>query len=117
MESNTPIQTAPPTATPATPPAAAAPAPVAPAPVEQTPAPITMETGGATSSGEGFFSKLNYIEVGFSILGLSALAFVVYYYRYKLKQDKMINSQMQKQIDEITANVKSIMKGKYKEMT
>jgi hypothetical protein len=75
-----------------------------------------MESGGTTESSKGtsFFSNLNWMEVGFSILGVSALYYVIYYYRFKLKQDKMINNELQRQIDEVKMNVQSVMKGKYK---
>lgn len=93
-------------------------APVAPvaAPMAAPQAPI-MESGGEVSSSggiKGFFSSLNWLEVGLSILGVSALTYVIYYYRYKLTQDKMINNELQRQIDEIKMNVQTGMKGKYK---
>jgi hypothetical protein len=83
-----------------------------------TPTPTTpiMAEGGTTSEGgiKGFFTQLNWIEVGFSILGVAALSYVIYYYRFKLKQDKMINNELQRQIDEIKMNVQSQLKTKYK---
>lgn len=83
-----------------------------------TPTPTTpiMADGGTTSEGgvKGFFKQLNWIEVGFSILGVAALSYVIYYYRFKLKQDKMINNELQRQIDEIKMNVQSQLKTKYK---
>jgi hypothetical protein len=102
----------------------AAPAPT-PAPVQTpapTPAPATAPTtpvmadGGTTSSSGigGFFSQLNWLEVFFAVGGVAALAWVIYYYRFKLKQDKMINNELQRQIDEIKMNVQSTMKEKYK---
>jgi hypothetical protein len=54
------------------------------------------------------------MEIGFSILGVAALTYVVYYYRFKLKQDKMINNELQRQIDELKMNLQSSMKEKYK---
>lgn len=103
-----------------TPIASATPAPAptptpAPAP---TPAPVTpvMAEGGTTSEGglSGFFSKLNWLEVFFAVGGVAALTWVIYYYRFKLKQDKMINNELQRQIDELKMNVQSQMKEKYK---
>jgi hypothetical protein len=73
----------------------------------------TMEGGGSTSGGS-FASSLNWMEIGFSILGVAALTYVVYYYRFKLKQDKMINNELQRQIDELKMNLQSSMKEKYK---
>ena len=109
-----PIST--PTTTP-TPSPAPAPTP-APAPVVATPN-VQMADGGnivtETSSGvKSFFNDLNWMEVGFSILGVSALVYVIYYYRFKLQQDKLINNELQRQIDEIKMNLQSNLKGKYK---
>ena len=88
-----------------------------PTPDVATPQPMTMENGGATpssNSGGSFFGSLNWLEVSFSILGVAALSYVIYYYRYKLKQDKLINNELQRQIDELKMNMQTNMKGKYK---
>lgn len=107
-------------------------APVATAPVTAAPVaaevpfvgnnepanPTTMAYGGETpsSSGgiKGFFQSLNWLEVGFSILGVATLATVIHYYKYKLKQDKMINNELQRQIDEIKMNMQTAPKAKAK---
>lgn len=114
------------TSTPATAPATAtATAPAitptpSPAPIPMVSQPnVQMAEGGnivsETSSGvKGFFNDLNWMEVGFSILGVSALVYVIYYYRFKLQQDKLINNELQRQIDEIKMNLQSNLKGKYK---
>tara|TARA_R110000868_G_scaffold101361_3_gene279066 strand:+ start:305 stop:649 length:345 start_codon:yes stop_codon:yes gene_type:complete len=98
-------------------PSAVAPTPI-PTPDVATPLPMTMENGGATPSGGNssgsFFGSLNWLEVSFSILGVAALSYVIYYYRYKLKQDKLINNELQRQIDELKMNMQTNMKGKYK---
>ena len=102
-----------------TPSAVATPTPTPmPTPEVATPQPMTMENGGATpsssNSGGSFFSSLNWLEVGFSVLGVAALSYVIYYYRFKLKQDKLINNELQRQIDELKMNMQTNMKGKYK---
>lgn len=113
---STPVST--PTPTPA-------PAPVttpAPAPMVAQPnvqmadgGNVSSDSGSGSSNGiTGFLKDLNWLEVGFSILGVSALAYVIYYYRFKLQQDKLINNELQRQIDEIKMNLQSNMKGKYK---
>jgi hypothetical protein len=92
----------------------AAPAPTTPIAPETTP---IMADGGEMDNGggiKGFFKSLNWIEVGFSILGVAALTYVIHYYRFKLRQDKMINNELQRQIDEVKMNVQTAMKGKYK---
>lgn len=73
-----------------------------------------MENGGSTDSVGGFFKSLNWFEVGFAILGVASLTYVIYYYRFKLKQDKLINNEMQRQLDEIKMNLQTQMKGNYK---
>ena len=113
---STPIATAS-----ATPSVAPTPTPsVAPTP---TPTPmgqpnVQMAEGGSTLSGEGgaksFFQSLNWVEVGFSILGVAALSYVIFYYRFKITQDKLINNELQRQIDEIKMNLQTKMQGKYK---
>lgn len=101
------------TPTPAPAPAVSTPAP-APMVVDATPMP-QMAEGGQTSGGTlSFFKSLNVLETTFGILGVASLLYVIYYYRFKLKQDKLINNELQRQIDEIKMNVQSNMKGKYK---
>jgi hypothetical protein len=118
----TPIVTPTPT-TPIAPATAPTPAP-APTP---TPAPtsapmpnVVMGEGGSTegsdSGGKSFWKSLNLFEIGFSILGVASLSYVIYYYQFKLKQDKLINNELQRQIDEIKMNMQTNMKGKYKTM-
>ena len=117
--------------TPTTPVTASAPA-TAPAPATPTPTPAPatapmvnmdagsgtpmMENGGSTDSGGGFFKNINWIETGALILGFAGLYYLIYYYRYKLNQDKLINNEMQRQIDEIKMNLQTKMNGKYKTM-
>jgi hypothetical protein len=121
MEATTPTPT--PTtpiaeATPTTPTPAPTPTPTPMPMVNSNPTMPTMAEGGATSEGglKGFFKSLNWMEVTFSVLGVAALTYVIYYYRFKLKQDKMINNELQRQIDEIKMNLQVNMKGKYKSM-
>jgi hypothetical protein len=98
---------------------ASAPMPSAPTP---TPMPnVVMADGGSTDngnndsgSGKSFWKSLNILEIGFSILGVASLSYVIYYYQFKLKQDKLINNELQRQIDEIKMNMQTNMKGKYK---
>lgn len=84
--------------------------PMPPSPYEQAP---IMQDGGSVSSG-GFLKSINWLEVGFGILGVAALLYAIQYYRFKLREDKMVNNEMQRQIDEVKMNVQTAMKGKYK---
>lgn len=103
-----------PTTTPTTPTPQVAPTTPTPTPTSVD-API-MADGGTTSEGgwKGFFGRINWLETTFAILGVTALTYMVWYYRFKAKQDKMINNELQRQIDEIKMNVQSTMKTKYK---
>lgn len=113
----TPISTPMPTSAVATPMPTPTPTPTpTPQPmVVNNDAPM-MADGGSTSEGgtKGFLKSLNWIEVGFGILGVAALTYVIYYYRFKVQQDKLINNELQRQIDEIKMNLQTTMKGKYK---
>jgi hypothetical protein len=71
---------------------------------------MTMSEGGNVG---GFFSGWNWLEVGLTILGVSTMYYVVYYYRFKLQQDKMVNNELQRQIDEIRINLKGNLKDNY----
>ena len=107
----TPTPTPSAVATPPTP----TPTPMA-TPDVSSPQPMTMENGGTTQSSNSgsFFGSLNWLEVSFSILGVAALSYVIYYYRFKIKQDKLINNELQREIDELKMNMQTNMKGKYK---
>lgn len=110
----------------ATTPAPAVPVP-APAPVAAPATPVLnvvdmgspmpqMQDGGMTSGSQPFFKNINLIELGFGILGAVSLYYIIYYYRFKLKQDKLINNELQRQIDELKMNLQSNLKGKYKSL-
>jgi len=106
--------------------AVATPTPIVATPnvVEATPTPtptptpnVAMAEGGSVQSEGGvksFFKSLNWIEVGLTILGVTALIYTIHYYKYKSKDDKMVNNELQRQIDEIKMNLQSSLKGKYK---
>lgn len=111
----TPISTPTPTPTPqaSMPPIEATPTPQAPM-TNQNP---TMADGGSVSSDgsiKSFFKSLNWIEVGLTILGVTALIYTIHYYKFKSKEDKMVNNELQRQIDEIKINLQSSLKSKYK---
>lgn len=107
-----------------------APAPVA-APVQQASSGGAMPANGSTPMnppmGEpaqnfgnggvvGFFKSLNWVEVGFMILGSAALISTMYYYKVQINRNKLINERLQKQIDEVKMNVQTSMKKNYKEI-
>lgn len=74
------------------------------------------EQSGTVSPTKAFFQSINWLEFGFMALGAAGLYFTIYYYRYKLKEEKVATSDLQRKMDEVQANVQSFMKGKYKPM-
>ena len=92
----------------------------APQPVAGTNAPMTanvMESGGETSSSSGsFFSNINWVQVGFMVLGTTALLYTIFYYKVEITKNKLINNRLGKQVDELKMNLQSLMKDKYKEI-
>ena len=81
----------------------AAPTPVATpvaAPVAAPVQPMGEPTSSGTSFGEALKS-FNWVEVGFGIVGAWALYATIYYYRNRLQIDKLMNNNMQKQIDDM----------------
>jgi hypothetical protein len=115
---NTPAPSPAPVSTPvATPTPTPAPEPMVAQPMVQSGAmPSTMESGGATDDGsvKSFLKNVNWLEVIITSLGLTALIYTIHYYRFKSKEDKMVNNELQRQIDELKLNLQSALKNKYK---
>lgn len=94
-----------------------APVPAVSAPVQAASAPVVMENGGQTSGSDAsFFKNINWLQVGFMILGSAALLSVIFRYKIESEKRKLENERLSKQIDEVKMNVQSQMKGKYKEI-
>lgn len=102
----------------ATPQAAAPAAAPPPAPVEMTPAvqqapmPQTNEGGGSVME---TLKGLNWVEVGFGILGTAALFYAIYYYKYSITSAKLVETRMQNQLDELNikiADFQSVLEAK-----
>lgn len=76
-----------------------------------------MESGGATnitSSWNDFFKSLNVIEVGFMVLGVTSLYFIIYYYNRRTMYEKNQLTDIQKQLDEVKMNLRNQLQEKYK---
>ena len=73
----------------------------------------TKESGGFISDTKSFFKSISALEVIVTTLGIVAMAVLIDYYRFKRKEDKLSNDDMQRQVDELKMNVQSAMKGKY----
>jgi len=81
-----------------------------------TPTPIMANGGETSNSDASFFKSINWLQVGFMILGSAALLYVIYYYKIHMEKVKLENDRLGKQIDEVKMNLQSQMKGKYKEI-
>lgn len=81
-------------------PAVAPPPPPPPeiAPAVQAPMPQMNEGGSSVME---TLKSLNWVEVGFGILGTAALFYAIYYYKYSINSAKMVETRMQNQLDEI----------------
>jgi hypothetical protein len=87
-----------------------APAPVAIAPVTPVVAPTPTDT---QSSGSGSaiiqtLKNLNWVEVGFGILGAAALYYAIYYYKYSIKTAKTFETDFQNKIDDINIKIADV---------
>lgn len=113
MENNmeivtTPIQTASPMPNPIP-----TPMPMDTPAVSQPPiAPVMAEGGSVSGDGDwmSFIKRLNWLEIGIGVLSVTALFWVIKYYRTKIKEDKLINNELQRQLDEHKINILSAMK-------
>lgn len=75
----------------------------APQPQAQAPTPMATPTPTPQSSGGSvtdIFKEMNWIEVGFGILGTATLYYAIYYYRYNINQNKFLIEKLQNQIDD-----------------
>jgi hypothetical protein len=91
----TTTQTTPPVATPeVTPPTPAASEP-----------PVSTDSEGNVVS---ILKNMNWIEVGFGVLGAAALYYAIYYYRYNINTQKSFQSEMQNKIDELNIKIADV---------
>ncbi len=99
-----PAPAAPTPPTPPVPPAPAAPAPAAPAQPAFTP---PASSGGGDNIIDSLKS-LNWLEIGFGVLGAAALYFTIYYYRYNMIATKSSLDGMQNKVDDLTMKVSDL---------
>lgn len=96
------------TSTPVNPAPATAPAPApatpAPAPAMQ---PMQMQPTAGSKIGD-IFKRMNMIEVGFGILGATALYFTIYYYRYNMTMSKALANDLQNKVDDLEIKVSDL---------
>jgi hypothetical protein len=87
---------------------AAAPAPApAPAPVTAAPAPMPSSDSNSTDI-KGILKGLNWVEIGFGILGTTALFYTIYYFKYNINMNKSFKVDMQNKIDDLTIRVSDL---------
>jgi hypothetical protein len=99
------------TPAPAAPTPQAVPAATTPAaaPVVDTTAPVTNSSNtSGDASLKDILKSLNWVEVGFGVLGSAALYYMIYYYKYNINTNKIVVSEMQNKIDELTIKVSDI---------
>jgi peptidoglycan hydrolase CwlO-like protein len=77
-----------------------------------TTAPTTIDTT-SQSSGSGSsivqtLKNLNWVEVGFGILGAAALYYAIYYYKYSIKTAKTFETDFQNKIDDINIKIADV---------
>jgi hypothetical protein len=103
----------------------AAPTPVAPPPVAPAPAVMTetkMDSGSGNGSGNGsvkdIVKNLDWVQVGFGVLGSAALFYAIYYFRYHIAMNKTFVKNIENKIDDITikiADINSVMNTRQQE--
>lgn len=82
------------------------PAPVTPAAAAPTPAPPPPSSGG--NGIMQTIKSLNWVEMGFGILGALGLYYTIYYYKYSASLQKTAFNEMQNKVDELNIKVSDI---------
>ena len=101
--------------------AGAAIAPATPPQVMTTPPVATPAPASSSFSNGGIvdtLKNLNWIQVGFGVLGSTALFFAIYYFRYNIKMTKSFVSDVENKIDELDikyADMASVLNKQEKE--
>jgi len=93
-------------------PIAPATAPVAAAPVVAAAPQVAPQMPQNQNSGGGgimdVLKNLNWLEVGFGILGTAALYYTIYYYKYNITLSNTFRNEMQNKLDEVTIKMQDI---------
>jgi hypothetical protein len=100
-----------PSSTPSTTPTATPSVEATPTPQPTPQAVPQMAQGGSTSSGGGFketLKNMNWVEVGFGILGATALFYAIYYFRYNINNQKSFVKNMEGKVDDLTIKMHDI---------
>jgi peptidoglycan hydrolase CwlO-like protein len=82
------------------------------APITPVATPPTTITDTPQSSGSGAIvqtlKNLNWVEVGFGILGAAALYYAIYYYKYSIKSAKAFETDFQNKIDDLNIRIADV---------
>ena len=89
------VITAAPVVTPVAPVVAATPAPAA------TPAVAVPPTDGSGGKIMDVLKSFNWIEIGFGILGATALFYTIYYYKYNINTTSVFKNEIKNKVDEL----------------
>jgi hypothetical protein len=88
----------------AAPAAAPAPAPAPAAPAAAPMQPMMQQPTSGSKIGD-IFKRMNMVEIGFGILGATALYFTIYYYRYHMTMSKSLAVDLQNKVDDLEIKV------------
>lgn len=84
------------------------------APPSAPPAPIVAADGGEMPMPQGesptgkFLKNINWLEMGFLVLLAAGAYYTIYYHRFKIKEDKIANDDMRRDLDELQAKVATL---------
>lgn len=96
----------------------AAPQPVAPAPPTSVMPETTSNSGSGGGSVKEIVKNLDWVQVGFGVLGSAALFYAIYYFRYHIAMNKTFVKNIENKIDDLTiklADVNSVMNTRQQE--
>ncbi len=86
---------------------APSPAPM-PAPVAPTPIQPTIPVSTTPTVKFDVMRDINWLETIIIGVGFGALCYTIAYYRYKLKEDKLMHSDTQRQLDSVSQRIAKV---------
>jgi hypothetical protein len=81
--------------------------PVAAAPIMQTAPPMGTESSSSSKITD-ILKNLNWVEVGFGVLGTAALYYTIFYYKYNITMSKSFNNEIQNRVDELSMKIADV---------
>lgn len=89
---------------------APAPAPAPAMPLTAAPMPPTTGGGGGFS-GQGFkdfMKSINWVEIGFGVLGTAVLYYTIFYYKHNINISQNFKVDLENKIDDLTMKVSDL---------